>query len=230
MQEISIRRGTLADIDFVATCIIEAEGAGKEQSSYEKIFGLSKEELRTSLMNMLEEEAPGCEINCNNYFIAFNADDKAVGGAAAWIEGEGTQGSNTMRAGLFSYFIPKENWLASQNNLKLVSKHEITRQPGSIQFEDAYVHPDYRGQRIVERIFKHGVREIKKQNPVLTIAQGFTLAGNIQSLISMKKMKWKEKTRIMFETDDVKRLLPGNGKIQWQLDMTDPVIVKDYEL
>jgi hypothetical protein len=131
---------------------------------------------------------------------------------------------------LFSYFFGSEKWKSVQEKLKTVAKHEIMRTPGSLQFEDAYVSLAYRGQRIVEQIFKHGVQGYKKNNPSLKIAQGFTLAGNIQSLISMTKMKWKQKRKVMFTNDEVRKLLPGKGKLQWELDLTDPTIISDYRL
>ena len=227
--EISIRPGTIDDIDFIIACIIEAERAGTQISSYEKIFSISEEELRKILKDILSEEIPGREMCCDNYFLAFDR-NLPVGGVGAWIEGSGTQGSNTVRANMFSYFLGPEKWKNSQQNLKLVSQYEIPRVPGTLQFEDAYVVPGYRGYRVIEKVFAHGIREFAKKNPAMKLVQGFTLAGNIQSLISMMKMKWKQSRKVMFDNGDLLNLLPGKGKIQWELDLNDPKIITEYSL
>ncbi|MEO5572033.1 MAG: hypothetical protein ABIT08_00110, partial [Bacteroidia bacterium] len=121
--EIIIRSATIQDIDFIITCIIEAERAGTQISSYEKLFSVSENELRIVLKNILSEEITGCEMCCDNYFLAFDG-NTPIGGVGAWIEGSGSQGSNTIRASMFSYFLGAEKWMSVQGNLKLVSQYE----------------------------------------------------------------------------------------------------------
>ncbi|MEO5571343.1 MAG: hypothetical protein ABIT08_01090, partial [Bacteroidia bacterium] len=148
----------------------------------------------------------------------------------AWIEGSGSQGSNTIRASMFSYFLGAEKWMSVQGNLKLVSQYEIPRLSGTMQFEDAYVIPEYRGYRVIEKVFAYGIKEFAKKYPEMKLVQGFTLAGNIQSLISMMKMKWKQSRKVMFDNEALLNLLPGKGKIQWELDLNDPKIIAAYLL
>ena len=99
-----------------------------------------------------------------------------------------------------------------------------------MQFEDAYVIPEYRGFRVIENVFAYGIKDFVKKNPSVNLVQGFTLAGNIQSMISMIKMKWKQSRKVMFDNEDLRKLLPGKGKIQWELDLTDPSIISYYQL
>jgi hypothetical protein len=225
--EITIRPATIHDIDFVSSCIIEADRAGKPFTSYENIFNISDREFRNVLKNILEEEIEGCELFCDSYFLASDG-QKPIAGVGAWMEGTGMQASNVIRANLFSYCLGAERWQKAQHNLKLIAQHDIPRLPGALQFEDAYVVPEYRGYRVIEKIFAFGIREYLKKYPSLKLVQGFSLAENIHSIVTLTKMKWKQKKKIMFDDEELKKFLPRKGKILWELDLADPKILADY--
>jgi hypothetical protein len=228
-SEITIRPATINDIDFIITCIIEAERAGTKVSSYEKIFSLSENELRKILRSILLEEICGCELCCTNFFLAFDG-IIPVAGIGAWLEGKGTQGSNTIRVSLFSYFLDSNKWKTAQKNLKIISQHEILRSPNSMQLESACVSPEFRGKGLIQKIFTFTISEFLKKYSSLKLVQIFTLEGNMPMAKSLMRMNWKQTKKVLFQNENVLQLLPGTGKILWELDLTDPKIIAEYLL
>jgi hypothetical protein len=212
------RFGTLDDIDFITEIIIEAERAGTEKSSYERIFNINETTLKTGLKTILSESISGCGLDCESFILAEDQ-GQLIGGIASWKEGSGNQAGNVMKAKMLSYAFGMEVWMNAKENLQLVSEFDLPRNSGTLQFEDGYVIEPYRGQLVLEGIYNFAFTHYAQHHPELKVAQGFTLKGNLPSMITMMKAGFEKHRVIDFTNQELTNLLPGKGKIQWQANL-----------
>ena len=87
MENLIFRNATITDVPFIVTAIIEAEKSGTDKLSYSTIFGLTEEEVRSYLQEMLYEEIDGCELSISSFIIA-EYNGQPAGALSAWIEGK----------------------------------------------------------------------------------------------------------------------------------------------
>ncbi len=107
MKEFNIRRATINDVPFLVETIIEAEKAGTKVLSWSTIFGLSEDNTKKYILDMLSEEIDGCELSISSFLVAETA-GRVVAALSAWVEGLNSELSAQLKGNLLSYVLPKE--------------------------------------------------------------------------------------------------------------------------
>jgi ribosomal protein S18 acetylase RimI-like enzyme len=212
---LEIRKATINDIDFVIAAIIEAEKSGTGYTLYQKLFGLTGDELSSLLRMMLLEEIPGSELCCDSFFICF-ANEAPVGCIASWIEGEGVQASNFVRANLLAYAIGAKRWAEAQSSMRILGEVEIVREPGTIQIESVYVSRAYRGKRIAATIIEHALSYWNANAPDIKKAQILSVIENEAAVRTFSGVGFVVTRRAQSTDVQLKSIFPGTGRFLWE--------------
>lgn len=150
-----IRPATLQDRDFLVEAIIGAEKSGTDHLGLATLFGLTEEEVRNYLAEILEEEVDGCELSVNSFLLA-ETEGKPVAAAGGWIEGENEEHlpSALLKSNLLGYVLPAENLAHIAKLSEIVRDIQIEREVGTYQIEYVYVRPDMRGYRLAQQLLE----------------------------------------------------------------------------
>ena len=142
-----IRKATLDDLDFVVDTIIESEKSGTERCGFANFFGLTEDEARMYLKEMLEEEIDGCEFSIDS-FLVVEIDGKVVAASGSWVEGHNSSDlpSSILKANLIGYVLPKEKIAYASSHSSLIDDIQIERTTGALQLEYSYCKKEFRGR------------------------------------------------------------------------------------
>ncbi len=222
MHTYSIRPAALSDGPFLAESIIEAEKSNTDKAGLSTLFEISEEALAQLIVNMLEEEIDGCDYAVSSFLIA-ETNGKPVAAVAGWVEElEGEAPSHQLRSNLFGFTFPEENILAFQQKKSLVGPLQIDRQPGTLQIEHVYVHPDHRGRALAGRLIEAHIARALRDAPGVTKAEIQLVANNTAALRSYEKLGFRLVRT--YRTDDPKvlDLLPDNTRLLLEKELNKP--------
>ena len=169
MNKYVIRPATIADADFIATTIIEAEKSGTDRCGMALYFDIDEKELHNYLIQMLEEEVDGCELSISSFFIA-TIDDIPVAALGGWLEGENedNMSSSLLKSNLIGYCLPSEKVAKTRDKIEIVKDIQVEREKGTYQFEYAYVHPDHLGHKLMQKLMLEHFAKAKEIDPNVT--------------------------------------------------------------
>lgn len=174
-MNISIRRATVADKDFLITAIIEAEKSGHDTVSYCSIFGISLEELKELLCNILDEHIEGQEMYIPNFLVAEVNGEKGAA-VSAWIENETGISSTMIKSNLLMYFLDRDIIMNATPSIKLMNEVNIQREANALQIECVYTDEKFRGLGLIGKLINEHIR----------LKQGTGLSFNKVQVILLK--------------------------------------------
>lgn len=153
INKLIIRKATLADVNFIATTIIEAEKSSTDKNGTANYFELSEEEYKDYLIQMLEEEIDGCEISLSSFLIA-EYDSENIAAFGGWVEDDLEDGtpSGLIKSNLITFTFPKDKVIKSSSKSSHIQDIQIKRKDGTYQLEYSYTKPEFRGLDIVGRL------------------------------------------------------------------------------
>jgi predicted GNAT family acetyltransferase len=219
MSEISYRRATAADLEFVTTAILEAERSGTAHTVYERLFDLTGEELETTVKSMLAEEIPGSELCCESFLLALAADGSPAGAIATWIEAEEGAASNLVRAGLLQHTLGAERWAAARPRLALLREIDVEREAGALQIEAVYVADAHRGRGVTRDLVEHALAETRAHKPGVRKAQILSIEENESSLKAFTRAGFAITRRTRSSNPALRAIFPGAGRLLWERDL-----------
>jgi hypothetical protein len=165
--EFNIRPATKTDVPFLADTIIEAEKSGTDILSYSTIFGLSEEEAKKYISDMLLEEIDGCELSISSFLVAEN-NRKIVAALSAWVEGINNISSSELKGNLLSFTFPKDCLKRARKINPIVHEIHIDYIPNSIQKGAGYVIEAYRHMNLFGILTSTMIEHLLKSNPVVS--------------------------------------------------------------
>jgi ribosomal protein S18 acetylase RimI-like enzyme len=206
MTHLLIREAEVKDIPFIAEAIINAEKSGTNVLSYTTLFGLSEDETKKILTEILGEETSGCELSLANYLLA-EKDGKAAAAVAAWIEGEDCVVSNNLKRNLISCYFPKKSFEKASSLNIIASELLFSRMANSIQIEIVYTAKEFRGQKLAaalinKQIEKYSARK-NDQGEKVSMAEVQVFAHNSAAI--------KLYESLGFCISEIKKTINGEG-------------------
>jgi ribosomal protein S18 acetylase RimI-like enzyme len=186
MSEFTIRRASMNDVQFLVDTIIEAEKSGTDIFTYSTIFGLTEEEARKYIADMLLEEVDGCELSVSAFLLA-EKNNKIAAAVGAWIEGYEGLPSSVLKGNLLNYTLPKIciEKAASLNNL--VKELHIEYIDNSIQIGLVYVAENYRGMGLAKLLIDEQIRQLSELSPGSTESYVQVFGNNKAAIKSYEK-------------------------------------------
>ena len=212
MEKFTFRNATIDDIPFLVQAIIEAEKSGTDKLSYSTIFGLSVEEVRKYLANMLKEEVDDCELSISSFLIAV-CNDTVVAALSAWIEGVDGIPSAVLKGNLLNYTLPKSCIERAIKLNELIQEIHMEYTPNTIQIGAGFVAEEFRGNKLLYMLNDELIaRLIRKKPDVIGIcAQIFSC--NIPSIKTYEKANFKLVMAKESHNKEILQYLPSNKKI-----------------
>ena len=209
-----LRKASIKDIDFIVDVIVSAEKGGTDKLGLANLFGLSEQELRTFLFQMLEEEVDGCEFSISSFIVA-ECNGEPVSAFAGWLEGANEDGlpSSMLKSNLIAYYFPAENIKKSAENVDAVKDLQVDRPLGTYQLEYAYTKPEYRGQNLLGRIIDEHCKMAKQLGKTVSKMYVHTFANNIPALKLYEKCGFVEVRRFVSSNPLAKAYYPYNEVI-----------------
>lgn len=211
-MSITVRAATEADKDFIITTIIEAEKSGTDVISYCGIFGITEEQLREVLGNILEENIPGQEL-CIDSFLIAEEDGEYAGGLGGWIEGFDGMSSSMIKSNLLKFYIDRQVMMNAIPLMKLVGDITIEREPGVLQIESGYVVPKYRGRGVFSILTDAHIERWKERGFTFDRLHIMMMGNGSVAKHAYEKIGFVEAKSKTLDDPRIHQLLPGNTKL-----------------
>ncbi len=211
MEDIQLRWATLADIPLIVETIIASEKSGTDILPLATMFGITEEVVRECLVQILEEEEPGCEFSLSSYVVA---EQNGVAGAAlgGWYD-DLERPSSIIKANLVGYYFPRESFDTLRSNAAVVADTLIKREPGSYQFENMIVGEQFRGKGMVKRLTDFHVANAHANHPLARKIQGQVFVHNEAALHAHSKNGFVQIKIYTSANPKVETLLPNKSKV-----------------
>jgi hypothetical protein len=212
MKGLIIRQATIKDVPFLVDTIIEAEKSGTDILSYSTIFGLSEEESRKYIADMLSEEVDGCELSISSFLIAeFNG--KIAAALSVWVEGKEGISSAVLKGNLLNCTLPKKCLKRAMKLNEILHEIHIEYLPNTIQIGAGYVASEFRGNNLLGLLTTEIIARLLKINPNMTSVYAQIFSCNAPSIRTYEKANFivvmiKESSR-----EEILHYLPSNKKI-----------------
>jgi ribosomal protein S18 acetylase RimI-like enzyme len=217
MQEnITIRRATSNDIDFLTEAIIAAEKSGTGmQLSYATIFRMREEEAAALIKQAMEEEIEGQEL-CHLHFLIAEVNGERAATCASWIEAKEGIASGQLKANILFHLVGKEKWENASVELKAVAGTNIERTQGAAQIESVYTRPGFRGRGLTSMIIEEHLKQHRAAHHGLEKAQVILLKNNTSAANAYRKAGFVETAEKTGDDPVLVYLLPCSTKIMME--------------
>lgn len=207
-----LRPANINDVEFLAETIIEAEKSGSDILSYSTIFGLDKEEVKRLIIDMLEEEADGCDVSISSFSVA-EKDGELVAAVSCWQEGSAGISSTVLKGNLLSCCLKPEAMQKAQKVNKIISELSVEPVPGCLFLSAGYVKPEHRGQGLASKLIELRISEAMKNPTPPNEIYSHVFDTNTSSLRSCEKMGFNVVETHHSDSKEIRNLLPSDSKV-----------------
>lgn len=212
MNEVIYRDATIKDIPFLVDTIIEAEKSGTEVLTYSTIFGLSEDETRKYITEMLLEEIDGCELSISSFLVA-DKNGEIAASVGAWIEGIEGISSTVLKGNLLNYTLPRKCIEQALKLNSIVRELHIEYYPNTVQIGLVYVAPAFRGQNLVSLLIDKQVSRLTLINPNISEIYVQVFGNNTQAIRAYEKANFKVQLVKESTNKEINKYMPSNSKI-----------------
>lgn len=212
MNEFVLRHATINDVPFLVETIIEAEKSGTDKLSYSTVFGLSDEDSRKYIADMLFEEVDGCELSISSFLIA-EKNGKIAAAVAAWIEGLDGIPSSVLKGNLLNYTLPKECIDKALAKNSIIRDLHIEYISQTMQLGLVYVSSDFRGLNLVSLLIDEQVISLHNHRPTIAEMYVQVFGNNCPAIKAYEKANFKVVMVKEAMNKEILQYLPSDKKI-----------------
>jgi len=169
MDTIEIKKATVSDFQFIATCIIESEKSGSDIFSYSAIFDITESDFTVVLKDIFEEDIED-QPWCYQHWSILTLNGKPASGLCSWLEGRNETSSDVLKSQLLNFMIPKL-FAESMEKLKMVSEITIPRKKNTLQLEHLYTKIEYRGKGLMRKLMLNVLTDHLNYNTEIQLLQ-----------------------------------------------------------
>jgi hypothetical protein len=218
MNTPTFRIATINDVPFLVDTIIAAEKSGTDKLTYSTIFGISEDNTRKYLADMLAEEVDGCELSISSCLMA-EVDGQIVAAVAAWIEGKEGIPSTVLKGNLLNCILPKEALSKGLSLNPMLRELRIEYIPDTIQFGLAYVLSEFRGNNLAGILIEEQISRLSQGNPDISECFLQVYGSNLPAIRAYERIGFK--TVFIKESANINILdyMPSKSKILMKRDI-----------
>ena len=206
------RKATLNDVPFLVDTIIEAEKSGTDKLSYSTIFGISEEESKRYIADMLSEEVDGCELSVSSFLVA-EKNGRIAAALSAWIEGFYGVPSALLKGNLLNFILPVESIEKASFISSVIREIHIEYTPNSIQIGAGYVSKEFRGNNLLGILTFEIIDRLLKTKTDVSEVYAQIFDCNIPSIKTYEKENFKVIMVKESLNKEILHYLPSNKKI-----------------
>lgn len=218
MEGIEIRNATINDVPFLVDTIIEAEKSGTDKLTYTTIFGLTEEESRKYIADMLLEEVDGCELSISSFLVA-QSEGQVVAAVSAWIEGIEGISSTVLKGNLLNFTLPKKCIEKAASLNSILRDLHIEYDPDTIQLGNGHVLKAFRGNNLLGHLITLKMEQLSRMRPDISEAFSQIFECNTPSIRTCEKLNF---TRVLLKkssNEEILRYLPYHSKVQMRKEL-----------
>ncbi len=206
-----LREARTDDIDFLIDVIIEAEKSGSGNCGLASLYGLTVEEIKPYLKQILEEEVSGCEFSIDG-FLVIEYDNEPVAAFGGWWEGhnEDSMPSALIKSNLLGYYLPKTSLSYARSKMDIVRPLQIEREPDTYQFEYSHVRQDHLGHCLIQWLLEEQENRARSMSPEIKKIQAHVFEHNKAIKLIFKMMGFKITKRLVSDNPETKLYFPDN--------------------
>jgi ribosomal protein S18 acetylase RimI-like enzyme len=212
-NRLTYRTATLDDIDFLVDTIIEAEKSGTNILTYSTIFGISEQETRVCLREMLAQEVHGCELSISSFYVAETENKSIAGAVAAWIEGANGTPSAVLKGNLLNYVLPKDALKRALPLNNMVREMHIEYKPNTIQIGLVYISPSHRGESLASLLIDDQINNMLKNEGNIEEAFVQVFGNNHSAIHAYEKVNFRKVSVKESSIGNILEYMPSNTKI-----------------
>jgi hypothetical protein len=212
MDDLTIRQANIKDVPFLVDTIIEAEKSGTDILTYSTIFGLSEEESRKYIADMLFEDVNGCELSISSYLVA-EKNSKIIAALSAWIEGSEGVPAFILKGNLLNFILPRKCIERAAQIHEIISDLNIDYIPGTIQIGGGYVSKENRGNNLLGLLIKEKIMLLSQIRPDISEIYDQIFDCNIPALKTDEKLNFKIVMVKESFRENITQYLPSDKKI-----------------
>ncbi len=212
MDDIVFRKATVKDIPFLVETIIEAEKAGTDILPYSTIFGLTEEEVKKYLIEMLDEEIDGCELSLSSFLVA-EIDNVVIAASSAWVEGAEGLSSQIIKGNLLKYVLPRKAIQKAFSLNDIIHDLYFEYKKNTIHFGVGYVAEEYRGKGLFGKLKNLQISSLKKNGENISEAYVDIFGNNKAAIKANEKLGFKLVETKETDNKEILKILPSNKKI-----------------
>lgn len=190
VNRIKFRFAKPADVDFIVTCIIEAEKSGTNTINSCRIFNLEEQEWRDILRKILLLDIPDYEFSLSGFLIA-ELDEMPVSSQGAWFEGKKGLSGIVIKTSMLMEYIPAENFNFDQKKTEFIKTLSMKRDKQKIQLEYSYTVPELRRRGIHTRLLFEIMHRVYAEFPSDIKVQTTFFRGNRNTFNEFTKLGFK---------------------------------------
>jgi predicted GNAT family acetyltransferase len=213
-EDFLIRDANLKDIEFLVEAIVNAEKGSGNILSYCALFGISEDELCSTLKKIFREDIPDFEFSVRNFMIAEY--EVPIAAYAAWFEGIGGISSRLLKISAFKTFLTRSHIAHYESVAHIVDEVGIKRDNLTLQLETTYVKKGYRGKGIVALLTNALIKKAKNISPSITKAQVQLFKENQAAFLCQSKLGFIIVEEKKSDNPEVLNYMPGMTRIKME--------------
>lgn len=212
MGQLLFRNANFNDVPFLVETIIEAEKAGTDKLSYSTIFGLTEEETKKYIAEMLLEEVDGCELSISSYLIAVK-NKHNIAAVSAWIEGQEGVPSAILKGNLLNYFLPQKCIERAMQLNPIIRDLHIDYMPNTFQIGAGYVSKENRGNNLLGVLISEKIKLLSQIRPNIKVVFDHIFGCNKPAIRTDEKLNFKVMMVKESSREEIIQYLPSNKKL-----------------
>ncbi|MCK9426820.1 MAG: hypothetical protein M0Q21_12340 [Ignavibacteriaceae bacterium] len=217
LPNLTIRKATISDIDFIIETIIESDKSGTNVISACNIFNLNINNYRGSLSSILTENFENNEYHLSGFLIA-ESEGEYIGALNSWIEEKDGISNAIIKSTLLMSVLEKEKLVKQLDELSLINSLSIERKSGSIQLEYGYVREQFRRKGVFTILIIENIKKYLPELKSLPNIQSILFKANFKSLNAFINLGFKPIITRRSDNLNIFKYYPFNEKILVELD------------
>lgn len=217
LPNLTIRKATHSDIDFIIETIIESDKSGTNVISACNIFNLDIINYRTALSSILMENFENNEYHLSGFLIA-ESEGEYLGALNSWIEEKDGISNSIIKSTLLMSVLEKELLVKEHDELSIVNSLSIERKSGAIQLEYGYVREQFRRKGIFTILIIENIKKYIPEVKFLPKVQSILFKNNFKSLNAFTKLGFKPIVTRKSDNSNIFKYYPFNEKVLVELD------------
>lgn len=211
-----IRQAAANDTEFIIETIIEAEKSGSDMISSCKVLGLTEENFKEIMRQILHDNIPDYDYDLSGFLIA-EKNDEYLGALGSWLEAADGNPSGIIKATILFPYLDKNKMNEISKNSKVVKGFTINRKPGALQLEHGYTREPYRRQGVFTTLIKEHIKRSLNKHAGIDMVQTALSKENFKSLNAYLKLGFEIAEEKHVDDPEILKLFPYDTRVVMEL-------------
>lgn len=187
IKNCSFRNAEIKDIPFIIETIIEAEKSGSNVIPTCKIFGLTEDEYKNILVEILAENYEDYDYHLSGYIVA-EYEGVVIGALGSWIEKLNGLPSSVIKGNILIPYLDENKITMLRESTKHVREFIFKRTDHAVQLEYGYVKEEFRRKGVFTRIVLEHIKRAKTKYSDAEMVETTLMKANFKSFDCYMKL------------------------------------------